>query len=199
MVSVMGVARAVVLLMFVGCRFDLPELVGCGDGKFDLSEECEDGNSLEGDGCDNNCTFTRCGNGVRTSDEECDAGPMNSNNGVCLENCHLARCGDEHVRVGVEGCDDGNAITETCPYGQTSCTVCDATCNIVPGATLRCGDGILQSPPEACDDGNSSSCGTCNASCSTLQPGGNCPLGMGCRFDADCASSLCSPTVRVCQ
>ena len=28
----------------------------CGDGFLDVGEECDDGNLINGDGCDNNCT-----------------------------------------------------------------------------------------------------------------------------------------------
>ena len=30
--------------------------------------------------------------------------------------------------------DDGNTVTEVCAYGQTSCTVCNATCQATSGA-----------------------------------------------------------------
>src|SRR6185295_6315580 len=33
----------------------------CGNMDVDPGEECDDGNSVNGDGCDNNCTFTACG------------------------------------------------------------------------------------------------------------------------------------------
>ena len=39
-----------------------------------MQEQCDDGNLIEGDGCDSNCRFTACGNGVRTDPEECDDG-----------------------------------------------------------------------------------------------------------------------------
>src|SRR5262245_36891691 len=38
----------------------------CGNGKLDPGELCDDGNAINGDGCDNNCTPTACGNGVMT-------------------------------------------------------------------------------------------------------------------------------------
>ena len=46
-----------------------------------------------------------------------------------------AVCGNGAVESG-EACDDGNTVTETCAVGETSCTVCDATCNSVAGALL---------------------------------------------------------------
>jgi cysteine-rich repeat protein len=40
----------------------------------DPDEECDDSNLTEDDGCDSNCTITRCDNGVITAGEECDDG-----------------------------------------------------------------------------------------------------------------------------
>jgi cysteine-rich repeat protein len=51
-----------------------PEII-CGDGALSGSEICDDGNDINGDGCDNNCTITGCDNGVASSGERCfDAG-----------------------------------------------------------------------------------------------------------------------------
>lgn len=46
----------------------------CGDGKLAFTEKCDDGNTVDGDGCDSNCTLTGCGNEIVTSSEECDDG-----------------------------------------------------------------------------------------------------------------------------
>src|SRR5947208_2123707 len=46
----------------------------CGNGRMDPGEACDDGNAINGDGCDNNCTPTGCGNGVMTAGEGCDDG-----------------------------------------------------------------------------------------------------------------------------
>lgn len=89
-----------------------------------------------------------------------------------------AVCGDG-VRSGAEVCDDGNTITETsCPYGQTSCTACNATCTEILHLTGGyCGDGIVNGA-EVCDDGNTvtetscpygeANCTRCNATCSAV-------------------------------
>lgn len=51
----------------------------CGDGNFGITEECEDGNKLNGDGCNMDCK-NECGDGVQDKDasdgyeEECDGG-----------------------------------------------------------------------------------------------------------------------------
>lgn len=66
-----------------------------------------------------------------------------------------AECGNGIVEASAETCDDGNDVTESCPYGQDSCTVCDATCHDAAGATSYCGDTTTDAAAgEACDDGN---------------------------------------------
>jgi len=111
----------------------------CGDGFVDPGggEDCEDGNSVNGDGCDNDCTYS----------------------------CAVAAdCSDGLVCNGAETC---NTTTHRCVAGAPppNGTVCDrdmnpATRDICRAATCvasRCGDGYLDMgtmPPEVCDDGN---------------------------------------------
>src|SRR5690242_7800335 len=38
----------------------------CGDTILDVGEQCDDGNLIDGDGCDSNCSFTACGNTIVT-------------------------------------------------------------------------------------------------------------------------------------
>src|SRR5262249_7531807 len=52
-------------------KWSQPSLIGgelCGDGVAcgNGSEACDDGNRVDGDGCDSNCTLTACGNGIIT-------------------------------------------------------------------------------------------------------------------------------------
>jgi cysteine-rich repeat protein len=63
-------------------------LVACGDGATDPTEQCDDDNFVDGDGCDSNCTRTGCGNGVRTDGERCDDGNLTAGDG-CDANCVL--------------------------------------------------------------------------------------------------------------
>jgi len=72
----------------------------CGDGVIEGSEECDDGDTVDGDGCSSTCTIESgwgcsgapsscteiCGNGIVTVGEQCDgsAGPCP---GFCLSNC----------------------------------------------------------------------------------------------------------------
>ena len=78
----------------------------CGDGVVLLTEECDDGNAVDGDGCDTNCTFTACGNGVLTAGEECDDGNTDEHDG-CSSLCTVVACGNGVTEQGEE-CDDGD-------------------------------------------------------------------------------------------
>ena len=109
----------------------------CGDGYEDLqNEQCDDGNTVDGDGCDSQCVSeiipSVCGNGL-------------------VE--------------GLEQCDDGNTVTEPCAYGDAECTVCSGACFEVDGATQFCGDGNLNTLFEQCDDGNSVDNDSCSNAC----------------------------------
>jgi cysteine-rich repeat protein len=114
----------------------------CGDGVldyFDNNEECDDGNTVNGDGCDEHCTL-ECGNGIVDGEEECDDGNQQSEDG-CSAGCVIEFCGDGIVQVIMPGigeqCDDGNAID-----GDG----CSAGCLW----ENECGNGIVE-PPEECD------------------------------------------------
>jgi len=109
----------------------------CGDGYIDTQhEQCDDGNTINGDGCDSQCVSeivpSVCGNGV-------------------VE--------------GLEQCDDGNTVTEDCAYGVTGCTVCSDACFEIEGATRVCGDGVVNAPFEQCDDGNTIDGDGCSSAC----------------------------------
>ncbi|MBI2083622.1 MAG: DUF4215 domain-containing protein [Deltaproteobacteria bacterium] len=100
----------------------------CGNGAVgDLTTEiCDDGNAVDGDGCDLNCTATSCGNGIRTAGEACDDGDSVDTD-ACRNNCTLPRCGDGIASTG-EACDDGN----TTPYDG-----CDMLCQTEPEVRNR--------------------------------------------------------------
>ncbi len=65
----------------------------CGDTILDPGEQCDDGNLVDGDGCDSNCTLTACGNGVVTAGEVCDDGNVVDGDG-CDSNCTATACGN---------------------------------------------------------------------------------------------------------
>ena len=105
----------------------------CGDGIKDLSEECDDGNAVEDDGCRANCLLPVCGDLlVNEPSEQCD-----EPNGVggdqpnesCYQ-CKLNVCGDGFLDTqepGIEECDDGNTQAgDGCTNCKIDPTLCDA-------------------------------------------------------------------------
>ena len=122
----------------------------CGDGALDDFDECDDGNRIDGDGCDSNCYATGCNNGVVSVGEECDDGNTRDDD-ACPSVCTVARCGDGYVRAGVEACDDGNAEDD------------DACTNACTPA--RCGDGVVARGLEECDDANTTNEDACPSTC----------------------------------
>jgi cysteine-rich repeat protein len=95
---------------------DEPCVSTCGNGVVECDEECDDGNTVPGDGCSDTCTVdstTHCGDGnVDYADgEECDDGNTDPGDG-CSPTCRLeapATCGDGNLDIDRgEECDDGN-------------------------------------------------------------------------------------------
>src|SRR4029453_14598640 len=64
----------------------------CGDGMLQPPEQCDDGNQVDGDGCDSNCTLTPtpppCGDGAVQPPEQCDDGNAIDGDG-CDSDCTL--------------------------------------------------------------------------------------------------------------
>jgi len=83
----------------------------CGNGTLETPEECDDGNTVSGDGCSDVCTIEPiCGNGTLETPEECDDGNTVSGDG-CSDICTIEEfCGDGIVDPG-EQCDDGNTVS----------------------------------------------------------------------------------------
>ena len=97
---------------------------GCGDGKIEPPEQCDDGalnNNGEYGGCAPSCIYApHCGDGIKNGPEECDDGILDSSYGGCTKQCKLGpHCGDG-IKNGPEECDDGdgNGLDAVC---TTSC------------------------------------------------------------------------------
>ncbi len=120
----------------------------CGDGHLAGLEECDDGNTTDGDGCSAACTIEQ--------GWACDGGA-----------CTATVCGNG-VREGIEQCDDGNNDLgdgcDTLCRREPSCT--DGVCVAV------CGDGV-KADSEPCDDGNQRDGDGCSSSCQR-EPGFEC-------------------------
>ena len=61
----------------------------CGNGILETGEECDDNNTIDGDGCSSQCTIesnAACGNGILEAGEECDDGNTDDGDG-CSSQC----------------------------------------------------------------------------------------------------------------
>jgi cysteine-rich repeat protein len=114
------------------------EATVCGNGILERGEECDDGNTTDGDSCTHACKNPVCGDKIVSAGEECDDGNIDNTDActrVCSGGdtgcvCRLARCGDGFVQAGEE-CDDGN---DTPDDGCTACRIDPTQCQ--PGAIV---------------------------------------------------------------
>ncbi len=135
-----------------------------------LTEACDDGDLVSGDGCSASCEieagFTCPGRGAIGSGAGDAGAPAPSEPGALGGPC-VAICGDGVVQA-AELCDDGNGVNGD---------ACDIDC--IPRG--RCGDGVpngyddpatAEDESEACDDGNAMDGDGCDTNC-TLTGCGN--------------------------
>lgn len=158
----------------VTCQIEPGRICGDGITVTGNNEQCDDGNTTNGDGCDNNCTTTACGNGIVTWTEECDDGNTIPNDGCSYTGCQWAFCGDGILQEnGADGqpwggddevCDDGNEVngdgcTADCSYCGLHCPDCsvklpnldlffvvDTSASMLewPDNNFDCNDGICK-------------------------------------------------------
>jgi len=116
--------------------FVMPPGPVCGNGMVEAMEQCDDGNTAPGDGCDAACRREPyCGDGAVSGTEVCDDGNNRSGDG-CRSDCRSNEtCGNGIVDyVTGEVCDGGAMCTDDCR------------------TLMGCGDGEVMAPEE-CDDG----------------------------------------------
>ncbi|MFZ5469794.1 MAG: DUF4215 domain-containing protein [Myxococcota bacterium] len=144
-----------------------PPRTACGNGKLEGSEQCDDGNATDGDGCESDCTPTPdasvCGNAVQEGSEQCDDGNATGGDG-CEKDCTLSvgpRCGNG-APEGSEQCDDGNATPgdgceNDCTFTAGSVRTCPGaslpppavgTCEVTSGDANRLFTGVVLAPGE---------------------------------------------------
>ncbi len=181
---------------------------GCGDGKVEGNEQCDDGNILPGDGCSPTCQMESCGNGVVDPGEICDLGP--GRNGHCM-GCSADCMSTEACGNGIldpecgEMCDDGNTSNacDGCSMDCKSTQVCgngitDKECGEIcdppgPGcsndcrSTNMCGNGTVDIGEE-CDDGvaNNGDDKDCRSDCFLNRCGDGYPATNGINHHEDC-------------
>lgn len=103
-----------------------------GDTRLEATEQCDDGNTVSGDGCSASgnieagylchvpgaaCSLASlCGNGIINPGEACDDGNTIADGNGCSSTCGLALCGNGTItsrqwpNFDQEVCDDGNLV-----------------------------------------------------------------------------------------
>jgi fibro-slime domain-containing protein len=144
----------------------------CGNSVIDVSEgeNCDDGNTNSGDGCNRICQ-TEANWNCPTPGQKCE---------------NLAKCGNS-ILTSDEVCDDGNTLSGDGCSGNCKTVEPGWQCR-VPGKPCNpaCGDGVITAG-EICDDGNTNSGDGCSATC-RLELGYKCTGSKG-------EKSVCTHTV----
>jgi cysteine-rich repeat protein len=157
-----GVARPIGTICDIGAVE-----TSCGDGVLDPSETCDDGNAIDGDGCQRNCTSPGCGNGIVESGEACDDGNL-ANGDCCGAGCDLepadTPCADDGDACTADACDGaGLCLHPTAPDGTAcddgnACSIDDqchsGTCLgfACPFCTVCSPEVGCVAPPDTCAD-----------------------------------------------
>lgn len=138
----------------------------CGDNILSRTEQCDDGNKTNGDGCSGSCIIeTVCGDNIFGGNEECEDGNLVNGDG-CNDICQIEACGNARLDFDEE-CDDGNL---------TDNDGCSFLCVAESGST--CGNSILE-PSENCDDGNLTDNDGCSSLCTIETVPSDSLSGMG--------------------
>ena len=175
----------------------------CGNGILDASEQCDDRNVVNGDGCSMFCAAETgyicigspsvcravCGDGVKTSGEQCESGipcpvclvepcPSVCNRETCT--CSVASSSSSSAAICYTPSDCPSGLVcstlygicnhPPCPTGTNCPPVCSGTC-VAPQPAI-CGNG-LREEKELCDDGNITSGDGCSNTCS-IESGFTC-------------------------
>ncbi len=136
---------------------------GCGDGRNDTGEDCDDANAIDGDGCDADCTFS-CDTDSDCSDgDPCNGNEMCSGSHVCVAGEPLD-CGAASDACHVRGCVpfdtcrtalkdmDGDGFASTM-HGSCGRDCDDGNPLVNPGSTEICSNGVDDNCNSAIDEG----------------------------------------------
>jgi cysteine-rich repeat protein len=115
---------------------------GCGNGRVDFGETCDDGNDIADDGCDQCVADATCGNGRIDLDEQCDDGNVIDGDG-CSSECRVEQQSKGFMQVGwafqdfdgtPTGCPPGFPIVEVAAVGEIT---------NIHSERISCGDGLV--------------------------------------------------------
>jgi len=130
----------------------------CGNGSVEGTEQCDDGNTLDGDCCASTCIFEPDGSPCPDAPSECTYGQCNAHGG-CVRTPNHGICDDGIFCNGAEECDDDSG--DCMAAAPIDCEVPDDC-----GRNEYCDevlDRCVSTPSDAeCDDGSECSVDTCD-------------------------------------
>jgi cysteine-rich repeat protein len=144
----------------------------CGDGFVEAPEECDDGNAVNGDGCETSCRFT------------------------CLSTDPTRNCASSNLCVSNGACDDtAHTCTPGAPLADGTACGSGMYCKAGTCTPAVCGNGVVE-PGEQCDDGNTTNGDGCNTNCtfSCTNPATDCTAAT-----PACDKWQCNATTHVCE
>lgn len=186
----------------------------CGNGIVELTEQCDDSNTNDGDCCTSACQFDSASTACTSDGNVCTDDVCNGS-GTCLHTNNSSPCSDGDACTENDVCSGGTCSADpVCGNGtvEGSCgeecdppngITCDASCQ----SLAVCGNGTLE-PGEACDDGNLLAGDCCDAVCQVevgpcddadncttgdiCTPGGCAGTPLDCTFlDSECTTGQC--------
>lgn len=117
---------ALALVLAAGCTSSNNDAPFCGDGFVDPHEQCDDGNSLGGDGCSASCLVeippAVCGDHHVDVGEECDDGNTQSGDG-CSSTCGMEGVGGPYLLHANWALKTVAGATQACPGGFDTAAV----------------------------------------------------------------------------
>lgn len=140
----------------------------CGDGIPQGEEECDDGNTIDDDGCSNSCSLGFCGDGIVQAGEQCEAGEC-CNTSSCEFSSPATLCRPPFAGNTCDAAEFCTGASETCPAdlmvpdvdgdGECSCPVdlfnliVDSDADGVPDVRDQCAgtEAALPVNHEGCD------------------------------------------------
>ncbi|MBI3782908.1 MAG: hypothetical protein HY270_05855, partial [Deltaproteobacteria bacterium] len=159
----------------------------CGNGNLDAGEQCDDGNLVNGDGCNIACGLEGCRDGYVEGSEQCDDGNAIDAD-TCKNDCALNVCGDGVSDPTVEACDDGN--TNGGDGCSSSCQIESCfQCSGQPSSCAPAADGTTCNDGNGCSISDVCSSGTCTGT--NAADGTACEDGNACSIGDTCQAGGC--------